>query len=340
MKRFSTVLAAVLCNLGAWAQCPSTVGAYDGTPEPGNPHTPFATNTGISNARGQRVQYIYPANELSAAGLCAGPISDIAFKALQTDVSDPGPDGIMNTSDDGPLRCDLLIDVRLGHTSLADFGPVVVSSATPLTVDWEPAVESGPNLFVNSILPRTVEAGWVEFPLTSNGFVWDGISNLVIDVAWLRNAVVGLSPAVELEEGMAYTATKWVQATMMNLSHGNTFEDNPLTANTLTGTTTTRPVTRFNNSSLSAPMAAPAASYHVRPDETGHGVIVSRGDAGREWSIDLFDAAGRLITSARMAAGTTTLHIPLSTGRSGVVLATATDASGARMMLGRAVILQ
>lgn len=324
----------------SWAQCPATVGTYDGTPELGNAHTPFATNTGMSTARGQRVQYIYPASELLAAGLCAGAITDLAFKALQTDVSDPGPDGVLGTIDDGPLRCDMVTEVRMGHTALADFGAAVSSSSSPLSVDWEASVGAGPAVNVNWSLPFTVQTGWVEFPLMVNGFVWDGVNNLVIEVAWLRNAVVGLSPAVELQEGLAYTATKWVQAVMPNLNHGNTYQDNPLTINTQTGTTTTRPVTRFNNGSLSAVVGAPSAIPQVCADEADRAVVITRAEADQDWGVDLLDAAGRLIATERMASGTTALRIPMPAGHTGVVVATATDASGARTTLGRVVFVR
>lgn len=340
MLRSFTLLTTALGAATTLAQCPSTIGAYDGTPEAGNPHTPFATNTGSNNARGQRVQYIYPASELIGAGLCAGPITDIAFKALQTDVSDPGPDGVLNTGDDGPIRCDLLADLRLGHTSLDNFGPPVSSSSLPLSVDWETNAESSANLHVNSYLARTVEIGWVEFPLTSGGFVWDGVNNLVIEVAWLRNTVVGLSPAVELQEGLSYTATKWVQATLPNLNHGNTFQDNPLSVNTVTGTTTTRPVTRFNNGSL-ATLAVPLpTTASVYADVAGSALVIARSDAAHDWTVELVDAAGRLIATERMTVGTSVLRMPLPVGYSGVVMAAAADARGVHTSLGRAVFTQ
>lgn len=340
MQRSLTLLAAALCAAGSWAQCPSTVGTYDGTPEPGNAHTPFATNTGSNNSRAQRVQYIYPVGELLAAGLCAGPITDIAFKALTTDVSQPGTDGVVGTGDDGPLTCQLLVDVRLGHSPLNDFGPVVAISGTPLSVDWDSVVEASPNVHLNASLPRTIVAGWVDLPLTTNGFVWDGSSNVVVDVSWARNAINGLSPAVELQEGLTYTATKWVLSVMFGVSHGNTYDDNPLSASTATGTTVTRPVTRFNNGLLSAVVGAPAIAPQVRADEAGHTLIITRADAAQDWTVDLVDAAGRLMGTERMAAGTTVLRVPMPAGHSGVVVATATDVSGARSMLGRAVFVQ
>lgn len=341
MQRSLTLLAAALSAAGSWAQCPSIVGTYDGTPEPGNAHTPFATNTGSMLARGQRVQYIYPANELLAAGLCAGPITDVAFWALQTDVAQPGLDGIVGNGDDGPNTCALLADLRLGNSLLADFGPPVASSTTALSVDWDAAAEASANLHTNSSLPRTVVSGWISFPVAANGFEWDGSSNLIVDISWVRNFVNGLSPSVQLQEGLAYTATKWVCAASPNILHGNTYQDDPLSTNTTTGTTLTRPVTRFNNSAPAAVVVgAPTTVTQVLADETGQALIITRADAAKDWTVDLVDAAGRLIASERMAAGTTVVRIPMPTGHSGVVLAMATDASGERMMLGRAVFVQ
>lgn len=340
MQRSVTLPAAVLCITGAWAQCPATVGTYDGTPEQGNAHTPFATNTGMINARGHRVQYIYPASELLAAGLCAGPITDLSFWALETDVAEPGADGIVGTFDDGWNTCAVLADLRLGNSSLTDFGPAVASSTTALSVDWDAAVEASANVHTNSGVPRTVVSGWISFAVATNGFVWDGTSNLIVDVSWLRNFVVGLSPAVQLQEGLAYTATKWVQAVQANINHGNSYQDNPLVVNMVTGSTTTRPVTRFNNSAPAAVVVgAPAVAAQVRADEAGHALIITRADAAEDLNVDVVDAAGRLIATERMAAGTAVLCVPMPVGHSGVAVVTATSASGTRTTLGRVVFV-
>ena len=337
MQRSSILLAATLAAAGAFAQCPATVGTYDGTPEAGNPHTPFATNTGSSNARGHRVQYIYPAGELLAAGLCAGPITHIAFKAIDTDYAQVGPDGVPGTGDDG-FVCHLLTDVRIGHMTLNDFGPTVISSVAALTVDWDPVVESSPNVNTNATLPFLVMAGWVEFPLLTNGFVWDGTSNVVVDVSWVRNFVVGVSPKVELQEGLSYTATKWVQAVLPDLSHGNAYQDNPMGTNTATGTTTTRPVTRFDSGSFNVVVGEPGTTATtISADQASHVLVITRPAQATAWDIVVLDAAGRAIAAERWAAGTEVLRVPIPVGHTGAAIAVATDANGAPIALGTVV---
>ena len=221
-------------------------GTWNGTTVPGNANTPFATNTGSNNRRGQRVQYIYPESELLAAGLCYGPITRISFYAISND----GPVGCTPT-----VNCaDIRIDLRMGTTALNNFGPAVASSAVPLTVDWDAAVEASANVHVNSANPTLIQTGWVDLTLTGAGFNWLG-GNLCIDISWVRAAANGLSPPVQLETGLAYTATKWMQVTLnADANHGNAYNDNVAgsmqilgvnTANAAQGTTQNRPVTRF-----------------------------------------------------------------------------------------------
>ncbi len=218
-------------------------GTYDGSQIVGNENTPFATNTGTSvnggnNRRGFRVQYIYPAAELIAAGLCAGPITKFSFYALSND------QGIVGATP----GADILVDVRMGNSALANFGASVVSQTIPLSVNWDAVTEASGNINAGSGTAILVQNGWVDFTLTGAGFNWNGASNLIIDVSWARSATIGLSPPVQLEEGLGYTATKWVQVITppaTNISHGNTYQDNPLTAGANTGNTFTRPVTRF-----------------------------------------------------------------------------------------------
>ncbi len=75
----------------------------------GNVNTPFPTNIGTagsagpglpattnSNYRVARTQYIFPATELANQGLCAGPITEIAFYALQNDVNLPAVNTTIN----------------------------------------------------------------------------------------------------------------------------------------------------------------------------------------------------------------------------------------------------
>jgi hypothetical protein len=211
-------------------------GVYDGTPVAGNPNTPFATNTGLNNRRGHRVQYIYPASELLAAGLCQGPITKFSFYALSNDQPIVG----------ATPGSDILVDVRMGNSLLANFGAFTASSPVPLAVNWDAATEGSGNINQFAATAILVQLGWVDFTLSGAGFPWDGTSNLILDISWARSATIGLSPAVQLEEGLPYTATKWVQVTAnADINHGRTYQDNPLTVNATTGNTNSRPVTRF-----------------------------------------------------------------------------------------------
>ena len=78
LPSISLALGMFLLPFTGNAQCGIiVVGDFDQTIVAGNEHTPFATNTGSNNRRGFRAQYLYRAEELTAAGLCPGLITKI-----------------------------------------------------------------------------------------------------------------------------------------------------------------------------------------------------------------------------------------------------------------------
>ncbi len=221
-------------------------GLYAGTPVAtsnalgGQVNTPFATNTGANNRQGFRAQYLYPAADLTAIGLCPGLITKFAF---YINVNEPACTPNVNCPD-------LKIDIRMGETAKTTFGPVVNSQAAAILApnDWDAVVEASPQRNANAGLAVLAQAGWFEFTLTGAGYPWTG-GNLIIDVSWQRAASLGGSPSVQHEVVAGYTCTKYVQVlTGFNPSHGNTYQDAApgMTAGAYTGTNSNRPVTRFN----------------------------------------------------------------------------------------------
>ncbi len=328
----------VICATEAFPQCADiTVGTYDGTPVPGNPDTPFSTNTGANNRLGGRYQYIFPAAELLAAGVCPGPITKVTLYALETDRQ--STDSIAcNPFVDCPM---LKVDIRLGHTTLTDFGPYVGSQDTPLTVGWDQPTEVSGQLHSFSQLPRMVEAGLMHFPLEGTGFMWNGIQNLVLDISWQRAAPIGISPAVQLVEDLPYTATKWVQVTSsFNPSHGNTYQDDPLTLNSTTGTTFNRPVITFNSTLEELPLAVTeveeTGTFQASFDPaTGDVVINRRGADQKECRVVCTDITGRTIAQRAFPSGTGTLRIHAGAIYEGVIVLFALHPDGSRSDLGR-----
>ncbi len=203
-------------------------GAWNGLLTPnGNANTPFATNTG-SQIRGDHVQYLYRAAELTAAGLCTGTITGISFYCLSNDV--PGSPG-----------ADIQIEVRMVNTIKTDFA---IDTWDPAAL-WNGTTNFTP-LNTDSLVSYLGNVGWKQWNFIPGGFNWTG-GNVIIDVCYIRAATNGNSPPVQLQTGYSYSPTKWVQVTSgTNLAHGRTYDDVPLTANATMGTTTNRPVTRFN----------------------------------------------------------------------------------------------
>lgn len=271
-RRYSPENYAPSINSCQGASGQKIQGIWNGTTVTGNANTPFPTNTASNNRRGFRAQYIYPATELINSGLCQGLITKFSFYAISSDVGiSAGPDGTFGTADDVP-GADIKVDVRMGNSGLANFGPYVASQATALTVDWDNITEGSAQINATAATPILVSGGWMDFTLSGAGFNWNGVSNLIIDVSWVRNTTIGNSPPVQLETGLSYTATKWVQVTSgSDINHGNTYQDNPLTLNATTGTTQNRPVTRFFGKVQTPGYGAPVAGAFIN---YGGGMVI------------------------------------------------------------------
>lgn len=339
MSRPALLMMAFIatCATETFPQCADiTVGTYDGTPVPGNPDTPFSTNTGSNIRRGGRYQYIFPAAELIAAGVCPGPITKVTFYAIgseypcDTFVNCPG----------------LRVDLRLGNSGLSNFGPYVAAQSTPLDVDWDEVVAASAQLNVYSNTAFVVDSGAIHFPLIGGGFMWDGAQNLVLDVSWQRGSPIGSSPAVRLVEDLPYTATKWVQVTTgFDVSHGNTYLDNPLPANATTGTTFSRPVTTFNSTAEGLPMVLPdvedAAVFLTSFDAVTGNVVVNRPGADQEqWTVVCSDITGRTLAQRLFPSGTGTIRIPIDQGYQGAIVVFAVRADGSRLSLGQLISIR
>ena len=234
---------------------------------------------------------------------------------------------------------DLKVDVRMANTSLSSFGPDVASQAEPLSVDWDPVVESSSNLHLNSNTAMLVDSGRQHFPLIGTGFNWTG-GNLIIEVSWLRANPIGISPPVMLVEGLAYTATKWVQVTEnFNPLHGNTYQDNPLTIDATTGTTNNRPVTWFyGDQSTSQAAISASGTPNVRFDPQDEHVVITRsaGDNTR-WSIRCVDVTGRTLQQGVLGAASPGLRLSLEHAPAGVLMIAGTAPDGRTELFGRVV---
>lgn len=330
-KSFLMMALVVMCMTEVKPQCSDiSVGTYDGTPLLGNANTPFPTNTGSNDLRGARRQYIYPASELLAAGVCPGPISRITFYGLGSEYPcDPF------------VTCpDLKVDLRIGNSSLADFGPYVASQSTPLPVDWDAPTEASAQMNTFSLIPMVTDTGMIHFQLMGAGFNWNGGSNLVLDISWQRAASNGTSPPVQLMEDLPYTACKWVQVTGgSNVSHGNTYQDNPLTANATTGTTFNRPVTTFNSTAevaLAISDNAVAAQFRTYYDPATGDAVVTRTNSGdSELTVMCSDITGRTLAQRIFPSGTGTLRIPIKEDYQGMVVMFGMRSDGGRVDLGR-----
>jgi hypothetical protein len=170
-------------------------------------------------------------------------------------------------------------------------------------------VEASANINAGSASQVLIANGWVDFTLTGSGFWWDGVANVIIDISWQRTPTIGLSPAVQLEEGLAYTATKWVQVITPpagDINHGNTYQDNPLTANANTGNTNTRPVTRFYGA-IQTPGFTTVDAFSSYLNYTGGLIIDSTSAGAAAWADGAYRGPGSIRARVAVYDGNTYL---------------------------------
>lgn len=319
LKSCSTAALLLLLPFTGNAQCGIiVVGEFDQTIVPGNAHTPFPTNTGSNNRRGFRAQYLYRAAELTAAGLCPGFITKLSFYALQTD----------GAPDCFPMvNCpDIVVDLRMTNTYLNDFGADTVFG------NWDTIAQASVNVNANSTLPFRVIEGYIDFPLMGDGFEWTG-GNLLIDVSWVRAAPIGDSPAVEVEEGLPYYATKSVQMTSLaNALHGNTFSDVNLPLGSEAFWTNTRPLTRFWTDLNTGFTPGASATANALRYDAGSALCTVRLplDSGIDRLL-LHDGLGRLVGTYAVN-GRSQVEVPMVNLVSGVYSLTAGGTRGTTLI--------
>lgn len=127
------------------------------------------TNTTLFNTSPQRTQFIYPAADLVAAGVKAGPILSLRFMQKQNT-------GVMKR-----------LTIRLKQTTLKDFRAGAMERDGFTTV------------FSQSVSLTGIDP---EFSLTTP-FSWDGTSNLVIDISCEGGTPVG---KMETTANLAYSS--------------------------------------------------------------------------------------------------------------------------------------
>lgn len=253
----------------------------------GGPSTnlvPFRTafTETVSFDRGFRSQIIYRSDELTAAGLCPGIITAIAFNALSNE----------NTA------AQIRITLRMWNTSLNQFGSSWDDNAqTPASIVFAPS----------NVLIAT---GAVVFNFTTP-FNWTG-GNIVLDVSGTRAAGAnGLNPSVSSE------VTSYPSIRYFNVSNGaqnipltgDNIDDNPLTpspplsaSNFTNGTQ--RPVTTFTGNVKATTYVNGSAPYILY---SGAVMVDSMADPLNTWAATNFRGPGTI--RARLAAfdGTTRL---------------------------------
>jgi hypothetical protein len=153
--------------------------------------------------------------------------------------------------------------------------------------------------------------GYIDFPLFGDGFEWTG-GDLLIDVSWVRAAAIGNSPAVEVEEGLSYYATKSVQMTSLsNANHGNTLDDVPMTPGTEAFWTNTRPLTRFwtDLNTGFTPGATPTSGA-VRYDAALDVCLVQPPTSGGITRLHVVDGLGRVV-GQHPVTGSARVELPM-----------------------------
>lgn len=189
-----------------------------------------------------RTQILWTASELSSAGLSAGTIKAWAFRVLTKGSSAPYTD----------------FTVKLGHTTLTE------APSSGLFVTDAETVYSG---------DLNTASGWNVITFTEE-FVWDGASNLVMDICFNNAASTGNDLVYGTDNG---NQVVWYQ---------NADNSDGCTILSYSSTDNTRPDARFYQSLASAPSTQIGTSTaYLGPNETVYfyddaGDVVCRIDNG------------------------------------------------------------
>jgi len=186
--------------------------------------TPFPTSQTAQSA-GSRVQYLILGSELANPpfNLCAGNITQLAVTSLDDDPNVPVPGCVLN------------INVKVATTALASLPATGIDQATGNGMNASPVRFNSTNLRVG--------AGDVVFPLNPPYF-WNGTDNIIIEINYLKSAVLGVSPRVLLTTGLTFQSTIWSYVPGSSVNPGSTHYTTPAVfpAGLLWGLNTTRPV--------------------------------------------------------------------------------------------------
>lgn len=163
---------------------------------------------------GNKQQYLYTAAELNALGLTGGAILDIAF-----DVSNIGTMNMNNFT------------IKMGHTTATGITAFVSNLTQVYTTPVYSLTTTGVKVFT-----------------LQNPFVWDGVSNIVLETCFNNTAWSG-------GHGVKYHTTTGTNKSLYYYADAS-----GVCANTAGSTTTYRPNTRFNISAGCASARVPVVA--------------------------------------------------------------------------------
>jgi hypothetical protein len=182
----------------------------------------------------ERIQYLVRASELTALGLAGGNITSLAF---QVTASGPGTYPQLN------------FNIKMANTADAAFSGAYATPIGSFTTVFTNSSEGAPAV------------GWKTYTFTTP-FVWDGVSNVVIDVCH-ENDPTSTCSCYSTSSTVAYTNTTF------NSVYGkyadNAYACNVVPANTIS-TFTNRPNMAFGGTSVcGSPRTAVVATVNPAP---------------------------------------------------------------------------
>lgn len=187
-----------------------------------------------------RTQYLIKSSDLSTAGIAAGRISSLAFKVLNLNMS------ITNYPN---------FYIKMGCTSINAFSNVSSGVGQSFIAGMQ-TVYSSPN--------QPVALGWQTYNFTES-YIWDGVSNIVVEVCFGMNNSNNYSQNISVElKQLSYVATLSHVEDASPVCNGNQLADN---YSMLTNGQYMVPNMQFGHCSVNTP-----TSYTI--DVSSNGAIV------------------------------------------------------------------
>jgi hypothetical protein len=275
----NTKISSIACGLSSTGSCsaPNLIAIGTGTNVNPSTNYPAIYSNWYKNARHQ---ILYLASELSAAGVLPGKISSISWNIITINGTSTYPN----------------FSIKMKCTNEIDLVP-----ASPFDSIGLMQVYFAPN--------SNITTGWNTYNF-QNAYVWDGVSNLLIDVC------TDFTTIYTNNSSSPYTATsfnsvKWVNSDITQACGLNSYSSG------YTTNTTYRPNIKFGNCddlTSTGEQIKKTTNIIIYPNPTSGEITLNMDDSNSAHEYRIYDQLGREVKKGKLQSNKSTINLDLQSG--------------------------